>query len=90
MQRAAARIDVAAVGRNAHGDDVGSEQAKQLRPELERCAVSAIENDAETGELRPGNKPLPEKGQIFSIERFIGNKSREIRWEGFSPVLEYV
>jgi hypothetical protein len=88
MQRAAAGVDVAAVGRNAHGDDVGSERAEQLRAELEGCAVGAIQNDAETGELRSGNEPLPEEGQIFGVEGLISGKSREAFWDGVSSMLE--
>ena len=88
MQRTATGVNVTAVGRNAHGDNVGSQRAEQLRSELIGCAVSAIQNDAEVGELRAGNEPLPEKRQIFSVEGFIGGKSKEILWGGFSPVLE--
>src|SRR6267154_869212 len=88
MQRAAASVNVTAIGRNAHGDNVRSERAEQFRAELEGCTVSAIQNDPETGELRPGNETLPQKGQVFGVEGFIGHKSSEILWDSFSAVLE--
>ena len=54
MERAAAGIDVAAIGGDAHLDDVGAERAEEFGAELVGGAVGAIENDAEAGKIGAG------------------------------------
>jgi len=74
MERAAAGVDVAAIGRRAHGDDIGAEGAKEFGAEFVGGAVGAIENDAEAGQARAGDDAGAEEFEIFSVEGFVGDE----------------
>src|SRR5882762_503516 len=88
VQRTTAGVDVPAVGRSAHGDNISAERPEKLRAELECCAIGAIENDPETTELCPGNEALPEKAKVFGVERFISGDRRRVLRCGLAPVLQ--
>src|SRR6266403_1394022 len=45
MQRAAASIDIAAIGRNAHGNNVGAKRAKKFRAQFVSRAIGAVQNN---------------------------------------------
>jgi hypothetical protein len=78
MERTAAGVDVAAVGRYTHGDDIGAERTEELRAELVGSTVGAVEDDAETGELGSRKDATAKKIEIFGVERFVGDKERGI------------
>ena len=89
VQGSAASVDVAAVGRNAHGNHVGSKRAKQFGSELVGCAIGAIENDAETSEFRSGDESFSEKFQIFRVQGFISGERWRILWRGLAAMPQY-
>lgn len=90
MQRTAAVVDVAAVGGNTHGDDVGAESTEEFGAELVGGAVGAIENDAETGEAGSGEDATAEKIEIFGVERGVGRGDGRILGRRIGAVLEDV
>ncbi len=51
-RRAAAIVDVAAIGRAADGDDVGAEVGQQPRPDLVAGAVGAVDHDLHAGQVQ--------------------------------------
>src|SRR5205085_2444419 len=67
MERTAARVDIAAVGRNAHRYNVAAERAKQFRPQLVGCAVGAIQNDAKAAQFGSRNHFFSQKFQILRV-----------------------
>src|SRR5215469_2194027 len=52
IERAAARIDVAAVGRIIHGHDASPERTKQLGCKFASRAIGAIQDDFQAREFR--------------------------------------
>jgi hypothetical protein len=73
MKRSAAGVDVAAIGRDTHRDDFGTERMKEFGAEFERGTIGAVKDDAETGELGAMNDAAAEKIEIFGVERGIGD-----------------
>jgi hypothetical protein len=88
MERTAAVVDVAAVGGNAHGDDVGAESAEEFGAELVGGAVGAVEDDAETGEAGSGEDASAEKIEIFGVERGVGRGDGWILGRRIGAMLE--
>ncbi len=78
MERTAAGVDVAAVGRYTHRDDNGAERAEEFGTEFVSGTVGAVEDDAETGELGSRKDAAAKKIEIFGVERFVGDKERGI------------
>jgi len=75
MKRAAAGVDVAAVGCGADCDDVAAEGGEKLGAELEGGAIGAIEHDAKTIERRAGNNAAAKKIEILMMEGIIRTES---------------
>jgi hypothetical protein len=90
MEGSAAGVDVAAVGRDAHRDDVRAERIKEFGAEFVGSAVGAIEKDAEAGELGAVNDAAAEKIEIFGVERSIGNEERRIFRRRIAAMFENV
>lgn len=90
MERAAPGVDVAAVGRNSHGDDFCPKRAEEFGAKLVRGTVGTVEKDAETGKFGSGNDTTAKKIEIFGVERRIGDKKRRIFRRRIGPVLEDV
>src|SRR5580704_2616862 len=90
MQRAAAGVDVTAIGRNTHGDDVGAEGAKELGTEFVGGAVGAVQDDAETGEIGAGKDPGAKKIEILGVEGRVGDERMWIFRRGIGAMLEDV
>src|SRR6202795_5367959 len=74
MEGTAAGVDVAAIGRNTHGDDIGAEGAEEFGAEFVGGAVGAVKDDAETGEIGSGKDSAAEKIEIFGVEGCVGDK----------------
>src|SRR5215472_12169979 len=90
VKRSARCVDVAAVGHNAHGDDVRAERAKQFGGKLVSSAIRTIQNYAEAAQLRPGNHALAEKLKIFRVERSIGSKVRRTYCHWIDEMLQNI
>jgi len=90
IEGTAAGVDVAAIGRNTHGDDIGAESAEEFGAEFVGGAIGTVKEDAEAGEIGAGKDASAEKIEILSIERCVGDEERWIfrRWIG--AVLEDV
>ena len=90
MEGAAAGVDVLAIGRHAHADDVGAERTEEFGAEFIRGAIGTVKDDAETGEIGAGKDAGTEKIEIFGVEGCIGDERGRIfrRWIG--AVLEDV
>lgn len=74
MERTAAGIYVAAIGRDTYRNDRSSERAEEFGAEFVSGAVGTIQKDAEAGKPGAGNDAAAEKIEIFSIERRIGDE----------------
>jgi hypothetical protein len=74
MERTAGGVDIAAIRRYTHRDNIGAERAEKLGAELEGGAVGAVQNDAETGKAGSGKNAAAKKIEIFSVERFVGEE----------------
>jgi hypothetical protein len=74
MERTAASVDIAAIRRYTHRDNIGTERAEKLGAELVGGAIGAIQNDAETGKAGSGKNAAAKKIEIFSVERFVGDE----------------
>jgi hypothetical protein len=90
MQRAAAGVDVAAIGRDAHGDDVGAQGAEEFGAEFRGGAVGTVQDHAETGEIGARKDPGAEKIQILGVERSVGGEKVWIFRRGIGAILEDV
>ena len=90
MERAAAGVDVAAIGRYAHRDDFGAERVKEFRAELVGGAIGAIEKDPETGKLGAVNDAAAKKIEIFGVERSVGDEEGRIFRRRIAAMLEDV
>jgi len=71
-------VDIAAVGLDAHGDHIGTEAAEECRAEFVGGAIGAIENDTKTSQFSGGKGAAPQKGEVFGVERFVGNEGGAI------------
>src|SRR6266704_2922089 len=90
MERTTARVNVAAVGGNAHRDYVRGKRAKQFRAQLVGSAVRAVENDTKAAQLRPRNPFVPEKLQVFRVKRFVSREPQRVFRRWIAPMLEDV
>ena len=90
MKRTAAIVDVSAIGRNTHRNDISAERAEEFRAQLIGGAVGAIKNDAESGKARAGKDAAAEKIEIFGVERGIGRRERRIFRRRIRAMLEDV
>ena len=90
MERAAAGIDVAAIGGDAHLDDIGAERTEEFGAELVGGAVGAIENDAEAGKSGAGKDTAAKKIQILRVQRLVSVKKKRIFRRRIGAVFENV
>src|SRR5437899_4604792 len=90
MQRTTSSVDVAAVRRNAHGHDIGTERTKKLGAKPVSCAIGTIEDNSKARELCARENATAEEHQVFRIEGLISYKLRERPWYGFASVFENV
>lgn len=72
VKRTAASVDIAAVGRDAHGDDVRAKRAEELRAEFVCGAIGAIQNDSKAGKTCARQYAAAKKLEVFGVERFVG------------------
>jgi len=90
MEGTAGGVDVAAIGRYAHGDDIGAESAEEFGAEFVRGAVGTVKDDAETREIGSGEDAGAEKIEIFRVEGCVGDEERWIFWRRIKAMLENV
>jgi hypothetical protein len=90
MERTAAGVDVAAIGRDAHRDDVCAKRMKEFGAEFEGGAIGTVKNDAEAGELGSVNDAAAEKVEIFGVQGRVGDEERWIFRRGIGAMLEDV
>ena len=90
MKRAAAGVDVAAVRRHTHRDDIGSERAEKLGTEFIGGAIGAVQKDSKARQFSSREDAAAKKLEIFSVERFVGDKESRILGRRFGTVLENV
>ena len=90
MEGAAAGVDVAAIGRNTHGDDIGAESAEEFRAEFVGSPVGAVEDDAEAGEIGSGKSAAAEEIEILGVERCVGDGKGRILGRRIGAMLEDV
>jgi len=90
MERTAACVDVAAIGRDAHRNDFRSKRVEEFGAEFISGTVGAIEEEAETGELGSVNDATAEKIEIFGVERRVGDEERRIVRRRIGAMLEDV
>src|SRR4029077_13532166 len=72
MQRAATVVDIAAIRLVVNGDHFGAEGTEQSRSEQTGGAISAIEHQFQSIEIRFGDYAPAEIRPIFFIECLIG------------------
>jgi hypothetical protein len=90
MERTASGVDVAAIGRNTHGDNPRAERAKKFGAKFVGGAVGAVEEDAESGKPGAGNDATAKKIEILGVERGIGGEQSWIFRRGIAAMLEDV
>ena len=90
MERAAVRVDVPTVRRDAHRDYLRSDRAKQFRPQLAGGAVRAVQNDAEAVQVGPVNHFAAQEIQVIGVERSIGGERKWILRGCFAAMFENV
>lgn len=88
MKRTTACIDIAAVGRDAHRDDVRAKRAEELRAEFVCGAIRAIQNDSKAGKPCALKDAAAEEIEIFGVEGFIGWKQGRILGRRAGAMLE--
>jgi len=90
MERTAAGIDVAAIGRYTHRDDIGAERTKKLGAEFIGGAIGAVQKDSKAGQFGSREDAAAKKIEIFSVERFVGDKASRIFRRRIGTVLKNV
>ncbi len=90
MERTAAGIDVAAIGGDAHLDDVGAERAEEFGAELVGGAIGTVKNNAETGKFGAGKDTAAKKIQILRVQRLVSVKKKRIFRRRIGAVFENV
>jgi len=90
MERTAAGIDVAAIRRDTHSDDIGAERTKKLGTELVGGAIGTVQKDSKAGQFGSWEDAAAKKIKIFGVERFVGNKASRILGRRIGTVLQNV
>ena len=88
MERTAAIVDVAAVGRYAHGENIRAERAEKFGTKLVGGAIGAIENDTEPGKVGSRKNATAKKIEIFGVEGCVGDEERGVFRRRIEAVLE--
>ena len=71
VERAATRVDIAAVRFGADADDVITERREEFRAKLVSGAIGAVKNDAKPFVRSPGDGTAAEEVQILVMERVV-------------------
>src|SRR5579859_2354282 len=90
MERTAAGIDVTAIGRDTHRDDIGAERTKKLGTELVGGAVGTVQKDSKAGQFSSRKNAAAKKIKILGVERFVGDKGSRIFRRRIGTVLKNV
>ncbi len=90
MKRAAAGVDVAAVGRHTHREDLRAERAEEFGTEFVGGAVGAVQKDAEAGKFGSRKDAAAKKIEILGVERFVGYETRRIFRRGSRAMFQNI
>lgn len=88
MERTATGIDISAIGRNAHRDDVRAERAEEFGAEFVSGAVGTVKDDAKGGQAGSGKDAAAEKFEILGVERGVRDEERRIFRRSIAAMFE--